>query len=211
MDTSHTNNQFVNDSSMMQSALDPTNHINKLYTTVFCQSFNPSNGNKQVLLGMKKRGLGVDYWNGFGGKVEPSDQSIEQAACRELFEECGVKAVKLIKSGILLQKFPDQPRPFEIHVFTCSQFINEPIETDEMAPRWFDIDDIPYESMWKDDIDWYKHMLSGQPFIAYYLFGSKELILRGDVQLIDQSVLDQFKAELIDYETLSEYQTPGDH
>lgn len=35
----------------------------------------------QILLGMKKRGLGSGKWNGFGGKVEPNE-TIEEAAKR---------------------------------------------------------------------------------------------------------------------------------
>lgn len=37
----------------------------------------------KVLLGLKKRGLGVDKWNGFGGKLEPGE-TIEEAAKREM-------------------------------------------------------------------------------------------------------------------------------
>ena len=33
----------------------------------------------QVLLGFKKRGLGVGKWNGFGGKVEIGETSIQAA------------------------------------------------------------------------------------------------------------------------------------
>ena len=36
-----------------------------------------------VLLGKKRRGFGVDKWNGFGGKVR-SGESLRQAAAREL-------------------------------------------------------------------------------------------------------------------------------
>lgn len=35
----------------------------------------------EVLLGYKKRGFGVNKWNGFGGKVE-ANESISQAAIR---------------------------------------------------------------------------------------------------------------------------------
>jgi 8-oxo-dGTP diphosphatase/2-hydroxy-dATP diphosphatase len=35
----------------------------------------------QILLGLKKRGLGVGKWNGFGGKIE-SQETVIQAAIR---------------------------------------------------------------------------------------------------------------------------------
>lgn len=36
---------------------------------------------QRVLLGMKKRGFGAGFWNGFGGKVQLGE-TIEQAARR---------------------------------------------------------------------------------------------------------------------------------
>ncbi|KAJ2178209.1 Nudix (Nucleoside diphosphate linked moiety X)-type motif 1, partial [Coemansia sp. RSA 551] len=52
-----------------------------LYTIIF-----PLEGDKdvsQVLLGLKKRGLGDGLWNGFGGKVE-AGETIAACAHREL-------------------------------------------------------------------------------------------------------------------------------
>lgn len=36
---------------------------------------------ERILLGMKKRGFGAGWWNGFGGKVQ-ADETIEEAARR---------------------------------------------------------------------------------------------------------------------------------
>lgn len=40
----------------------------------------------EVLLGLKKRGFGVNKWNGFGGKVEEKESICEAAARWLLFE-----------------------------------------------------------------------------------------------------------------------------
>jgi 8-oxo-dGTP pyrophosphatase MutT (NUDIX family) len=48
---------------------------NKLLTLLFV--LKPG----KVLLGYKKRGFGVDRWNGFGGKVQQGE-TIEEAAIR---------------------------------------------------------------------------------------------------------------------------------
>jgi len=55
-----------------------------LLTLVFVvdRSPPPERAARRVLLGLKKRGFGADKWNGFGGKVELSDASIEAAAAR---------------------------------------------------------------------------------------------------------------------------------
>jgi 8-oxo-dGTP pyrophosphatase MutT (NUDIX family) len=78
----------------------------KLYTLVFCVERVQQSASR-ILLGMKKRGFGSGKWNGFGGKVEPSDASIEHAACREMAEECSVHVAPdaLIKRGLLRFQF----------------------------------------------------------------------------------------------------------
>ena len=52
----------------------------------------------KVLLGMKKRGLGVGWWNGFGGKTD-NGESVELAAVRETKEEIGVEILKFGKAA----------------------------------------------------------------------------------------------------------------
>ena len=64
-------------------------------------------GNR-LLLGMKKKGFGKDKYNGFGGKVE-AGETVEQAAIRELKEECGLTANTCKKLAELTFKFPHKP------------------------------------------------------------------------------------------------------
>ena len=42
---------------------------------------------KDICLAMKKRGFGVNRWNGVGGKVDDQNETIEEAAKRETKEE----------------------------------------------------------------------------------------------------------------------------
>lgn len=51
--------------------------IRRLYTLVFVRDV----ANKKILLGYKKRGFGMNKWNGLGGKVE-SNETIEEGAIR---------------------------------------------------------------------------------------------------------------------------------
>jgi 8-oxo-dGTP diphosphatase/2-hydroxy-dATP diphosphatase len=46
--------------------------LRKLYTLIFVTDFK----NEKILLGLKKRGFGVNKWNGLGGKVEPGESII---------------------------------------------------------------------------------------------------------------------------------------
>lgn len=60
------------DHSLLASTSTKTS---KVYTLIVVKK------NDQVLLGYKKRGFGVNKWNGFGGKVEKGE-SIERCAIR---------------------------------------------------------------------------------------------------------------------------------
>ena len=46
---------------------------NKLLTLVMIMK------NDKILLGMKKRGFGVNRWNGFGGKLQPGESILDAA------------------------------------------------------------------------------------------------------------------------------------
>lgn len=39
-------------------------------------------------------------------------------------------------------------------VFRVSAFEGQPVTTDEMAPAWFQPDQVPFDKMWADDIHW---------------------------------------------------------
>jgi 8-oxo-dGTP diphosphatase/2-hydroxy-dATP diphosphatase len=144
----------------------------------------------KVLLGMKKRGFGVGRWNGFGGKVE-EDESIEQAAIRELEEESGIKALSSEKIGILNFSFQEFPEDLEMHIFSVNNFEGDPIESEEMKPEWFFLDEIPFTQMWSSDLHWWPLFLSGKKFKGNFLFdkpSTKEYsakIIRHEIQEVD--------------------------
>ena len=117
----------------------------------------------RVLLGMKKRRFGVGRWNGFGGKVDGAE-SIEESLVRELKEEVGLQPVKMEKRGILNFEFETGSDPIEIHLFYVTDFKGEPRETEEMSPKWFYIDEIPFSQMWPTDIFWMPLLLKGKKF-----------------------------------------------
>ena len=59
-------------------------------------------GDKELLLAMKKRGFGEGKWNGIGGKLDlEKDGDIYETAIREIEEEVGVKVKNIEKVAIL--------------------------------------------------------------------------------------------------------------
>ncbi len=124
---------------------------------------------KQILLGLKKRGFGVNRWNGFGGKVEKGE-TIQEAAIRETLEEVKVKISDLQEVGLMYFEFAGDPEILEVHVFKSENWSGQPTETEEMKPQWFDIDNIPYDKMWDDDRYWFPWFLDNKKFKAKFYF-----------------------------------------
>lgn len=117
----------------------------------------------QILLGQKKRGFGVGMWNGFGGKLERGE-SIEEATEREVFEEAEIFVFDLEKVGVVQETSPAWDEPLEIHIFTSKEILGSPQETEEMKPKWFSLQNLPYKEMWDGDKLWIPRILLGQRF-----------------------------------------------
>lgn len=132
---------------------------------------------EQILLGKKKRGFGVDKWNGFGGKVNEGE-SLEAAACRELEEEAALIAAAsdLSKRAVFDFVYGDE-LIHEVHVYLLSTYTGEAGETEEMLPAWFKFENIPYSEMWEDDKHWLPQVLDGHTVQgSFYFDADKKLI-----------------------------------
>lgn len=138
----------------------------------------------QMLLGMKKRGFGQGNWNGFGGKVEEGE-TIDAATKREMQEECGVTIQEMEKVAINTFRFVDDQRVLEVHMYRVTAATGEPVETDEMAPKWFSIDQIPLDAMWDDDRYWMSHFLSGQKFIGEFHFDAHSKVDEYNMKFVE--------------------------
>lgn len=126
----------------------------------------------EVLLGFKKTGFGAGKYTGFGGKVE-LDETVIQAAARELEEESGLRVSEqdLQLMGLLLFLFPAQPEWSQaVHLFLVRTWEGDPQESMEMAPAWFAVDEIPFGRMWQDGAHWLPPILAEERIRACFLF-----------------------------------------
>ncbi len=140
----------------------------------------------QILLAMKKRDFGKGKYNGAGGKINPGE-TIEEALVRECVEEIGVTPLKYHKVAENEFSWPDEKgreAGFFTHVYLCDTWQGEPQETEEMAPEWFGIKDIPYDKMWQDDIFWLPKVLNGKKVKCSFTFDKDYVMTAHQVKVV---------------------------
>ena len=138
-----------------------------------------------ICLAMKKRGFGVNRWNGVGGKLKIGESIIE-AAKRETKEEIGVFLDDVKKMAELSFYFPHNPAWNQMaHVYFAESWQGEVEETEEMRPKWFSINELPYKEMWPDDIYWIPEVLKGNLLKAAFQFGQNDTVDKKEVNIVE--------------------------
>ena len=123
-----------------------------------------------------------------GGKVNDGEGVIS-AAKRETKEEIGVEVKSIEKVAELDFYFSHNPDwNQKVIVFEVREWEGEPKEGEEMNPSWYGLDEIPYDSMWVDDILWLPKVLEGKKLNAGFLFNEKEEIVDYMLKELSQNV-----------------------
>ncbi|OGN08164.1 MAG: hypothetical protein A3J46_00810 [Candidatus Yanofskybacteria bacterium RIFCSPHIGHO2_02_FULL_41_11] len=131
----------------------------------------------EILLAAKKRSLSgfdvaIGKWNGVGGKIDDGE-TIRSAATRELNEEIGVVVSEddLEEAGNIKFYFKNKPEWAQhMHIFVVKNWEGEPVETEEMKPRWYKYHEIPLDLMWSDDRHWLPLVLAGKKIEGEFHF-----------------------------------------
>lgn len=152
-----------------------------------CLLIRENQDKEELLLAMKKRGFGTGKWNGVGGKIDfqKGDKNMVDTAIRETEEEIGTKIKELEKVAVLNFTFPyNQDWNQFVHVFLAKNWEGEPVESEEMVPKWFKVNEIPYDEMWDDDKFWLPHILNGKKLKAEFIFKEGEKIDKQDIKFV---------------------------
>lgn len=152
--------------------------------------------NGEVLLATKKVRFGEGRVTGIGGKVEDGENPVD-AVSREVEEEIEVSPKTLSEVGKVYFYNPYQTEDFVekstgrkyawdslCHVYICTEWEGEPKETEEMAPMWFRIDEVPYERMWGDAKYWLPDVLKGKQVNAKFIFNKEFSIEDSEVTFV---------------------------
>lgn len=143
--------------------------------------------NNKILLAQKKRGFGEGLFNGVGGKKQ-ENETIYEAMLRETKEEIDIvpldaKLVAIMDFDLYLK---GENVTEKMHTYIASDYEGEPTESEEMKPQWFDLDNIPYNNMFQDDILWLPEVLKGNKVRAYFDFDKDMNLISQKCNIVDE-------------------------
>ncbi|MBT2512026.1 8-oxo-dGTP diphosphatase [Arthrobacter sp. ISL-30] len=139
-----------------------------------CFLLRDSDAGREVLLGRKRTGFGIDKVVGIGGHIEPGETAV-QAICREVQEEVNVQVLPedLVSAGSVDFVFPAKPDwNMYTTVFLAESWVGEPSESDEITPQWYPTDRLPVTHMWADAEHWLPAMMSGRRMDVRVVLGT---------------------------------------
>jgi 8-oxo-dGTP diphosphatase len=139
---------------------------------------NHDHGQRQILLGRKRKGFGAGKIMGLGGHVDPGESEAD-CAVREVHEEAGIaiapdSATWRAEFNFI---FPAKPQwDAIVTVFFAERWSGQVQGSDEITPEWFDLSSLPFDQMWDDESHWLPRVLAGE-------------LLRGTITYDDAGVL----------------------
>lgn len=142
---------------------------------------------KTLLIKKSEELFGGGKLNAPGGKLK-LDEDKENGIRREVLEETGLRIKNLKYHGFLKYFFrkghekscePD----WVVYVFSTDSFEGKLKQSKEGILEWFDIKNIPYQYMWKDNRYWAPLVLEGKSFLGEFYFDEKgEIILHQNIK-----------------------------
>lgn len=137
-----------------------------------CYLLRAGAGGDEVLLGRKKFGLGEGNLVGPGGKLDPGE-SPQDAIVREVAEETSLRVGRVELVGNLTYRFLTKPSWNQRSwVFVCRDWSGEAEESEELAPGWFPLAQLPTWHMWDDAKYWVEDAIAGNFVTATFEFGA---------------------------------------
>ncbi|MDQ0734306.1 8-oxo-dGTP diphosphatase [Arthrobacter agilis] len=123
---------------------------------------------REVLLGLKRTGFGSGRVVALGGKIDGQETALD-AAVREVREESGIDLLPagVREAGRITWSFPARPAwNMVAFLFTADAGAAAPRPSEEIEPRWYPIDELPWHSMWQDAPHWVPLVLDGRRIAA---------------------------------------------
>ena len=130
----------------------------------------------------KNNDINHGKWLGIGGKRE-SCETYEECAVREIYEETGLKALKLEYQGEIFF-YEEKVQSEYIRIYTCYEFSGETGKCDEGDLSWIPEEKLMDLSLWEGDRIFLARMIERQdlPFsLAFYYDKDQKLVHAQDL------------------------------
>jgi 8-oxo-dGTP diphosphatase len=98
----------------------------------------------------KQNDMHQGKWNGLGGKLEPGETP-EECAAREILEESGLVAKKLILKGLITFPGFSNEEDWYTFLFVIPEFSGELIDSPEGFLEWIEDDRLLELNLWEGD------------------------------------------------------------
>ena len=98
----------------------------------------------------KQNDMHQGKWNGLGGKIEPGETP-EECAAREVLEESGLVAKKLILRGLITFPGFSNEEDWYTFLFVIPEFSGELIDSPEGVLEWIEDDRLLELNLWEGD------------------------------------------------------------
>ena len=130
----------------------------------------------EILLILKKRGIGAGLWNGPGGYREEGESPLETAH-REFREEVAAEAGDAKEVGVLDFFMPKDDFSMRVWIFVADGIRSgTPTETEEARSKWFNVNSLPWGEMWMDDRIWLPHVLAGRVVKGIFAMDGRDIV-----------------------------------
>ena len=136
---------------------------------------------------VKENDVNHDKWIGVGGHFEEGESPFD-CVIREVFEETGYALAEARYRGVVTF-VSDVYESEQMHLFTSSAFVGEPIACDEGELAWVKKSDIPSLPIWEGDKLFFSLLAENRAFF------SLKLCYLGD--RLTQAVLDGIPLSLM--------------
>lgn len=161
----------------------------KSYLTTLCYLVK---GDKVLMLHrvVKKNDVNKDKWIGVGGHFE-KNESPEDCARREIFEETGLVVTKLDLRAVVTFISGKMDHAEYMFLFLARDWTGTPHECDEGVLAWTDFDAVKKLELWEGDRIFLKLVSENHPFFSLKLTYDAD-------DLLKEAVLDGEEMELFD-------------
>ena len=137
----------------------------------------------KILLARKKRGFGFGKWNGIGGKQQ-GGESMDEAMLRETKEEIGITPVDYQKIGIInfTEYYKEELTNVHMHTYIATDWKGNIEESEEMFPKWFDVDQLPWDDMFEDMKYFLPYLLDKKKIIGFFEYDKNWNLIKHEIQ-----------------------------